>query len=87
MDQIAQLTCVHGPKRSAGVTPEVNLRNPVYIGDDALKQRIDPGFETQGRRHQKSKTGVPVAPQNRTDILQFFLILASCVNVLDVDGP
>ena len=24
---------------------------------------IHPGFETQGRHHQKSKTGVSVAPQ------------------------
>ena len=27
------------------------------------KQGIHPGFETQGRRHQKSKTGVSVAPR------------------------
>ena len=26
-------------------------------------QGIYPGFETQGRRHQKSKTGVSVAPR------------------------
>ena len=26
-------------------------------------QGIHPGFETQGRRHQKSKTGVSVAPR------------------------
>ena len=26
-------------------------------------QGIHPGFETQGRRHQKSKTGVAVAPR------------------------
>ena len=24
---------------------------------------MHPGFETQGRRHQKSKTGISVAPQ------------------------
>ena len=34
-------------KQSAGVAPE----------------GIHPTFETQGRRHQKSKTGVSVAPQ------------------------
>ena len=28
-----------------------------------------PGFETQGRHHQKSKTGVSVALTKRTDIL------------------
>ena len=31
-------------------------------GKKACK-RVHPGFETQGRRHQKSETGVPVAPQ------------------------
>ena len=34
-------------KRSAGVASEVNLRSP-----------LPTGFETQGRRHQKSKTAV-----------------------------
>ena len=47
-------------KRSAGVAPEVNLRN-----HEAHKQGIHPGYETQGRPHQKSKTGVSDAPQKR----------------------
>ena len=38
-------------KSSAGVNPEVNLRNPLHTGDEA-------GFETQDRRDEKSKTGV-----------------------------
>ena len=38
-------------KRSAGVTPEVNVRNPLHTGGEA-------GFETQDRRDEKSKTGV-----------------------------
>ena len=46
--------------RSAGVTPEMNLRNPFQAGKIASKQGIHPGFETQGRRHQKFKTGVSV---------------------------
>ena len=50
-------------KRSAGVTPEVNLRNPLHAGEKTHKQGIHPGFETQGRHHQKFKTGVSVAPQ------------------------
>ena len=50
-------------KRSAGVAPEVNLRNPLHAGEEARKPAIHPGFETQGRRHQKSKTGVSVSPQ------------------------
>ena len=32
-------------------------------GEKARKRGIHPGFETQGRCHQKSKTGVSVAPQ------------------------
>ena len=50
-------------KRSAGVTPGVNLRHPLCTGEEASKWGIHTGFETQGRRHQKSKTGVSVAPQ------------------------
>ena len=49
--------------QSAGVAPEVNLRNSWHAGDEAHKQGIHPGFETQGRHHQKFKTGVSVAPQ------------------------
>ena len=51
-------------KRSAGVAKEVNLRNPLHIGDKVHKSGIHPDFETQGRRHQKSKTGrQTVAPR------------------------
>ena len=46
-------------KRSAGVAPEVN---PLHAGDEC-KKGIHHGFKTQDRRHQKSKTGVSVAPQ------------------------
>ena len=38
---------------SAGVTPEVNLRNSLRAGHKAQKGGIHPGFETQSRRHQK----------------------------------
>ena len=48
-------------KRSAGVTPGVDLRNLLYAGDEAC---IHSGFVCQGRHHQKSKTGVSLAPQN-----------------------
>ena len=40
---------------SAGVAPEVNLRNPLYAGNEAHKQGIHPGFKTEGRSHQESK--------------------------------
>ena len=56
MDQkslAAMLTSI----QSAGVSPEVNLRNSLQAGDKACKRGIHPGFETQGRPHQKSKTG------------------------------
>ena len=51
-------------KRSTGITPEVNLRNPLLAGDEVHKW-THPGDETRRRHHQKSKTGVPVAPQER----------------------
>ena len=50
-------------KRSAGVTPEVNLRNPLHAGDKAGKLGIHHSFQTRGRRYQKSKAGVLVATQ------------------------
>ena len=55
-------------KRSAGVAPEVNLRNPLYARDKAHKQRTHPGFETLGT--QNSKTTVSVSLQKRSYILQ-----------------
>ena len=48
---------------SRGVIPEVNLRNSLHAGSKACKWGMHPGFETQGRHHQKSNTGVSVAPQ------------------------
>ena len=50
-------------KSLAGVAIEVNLRNSLHAGKKARKQGNNPGFETQGRRYQKSKTGVSVASQ------------------------
>ena len=37
--------------------------DPLHAGVEADKQGIYPGFETQCRHHQKSKTGVSLAPQ------------------------
>ena len=56
---LAMLTSI----QSAGVAPEVNLRNLLWAGEEAGKQGIHPGFETQGRGHQKSKIGVSAAPR------------------------
>ena len=38
-------------KKSAGVSPKMNLRNPLQAGNEACKWWIHPGFETQGRCH------------------------------------
>ena len=62
-------------KRSAGVTPEVNLNEHVthmplsstnkaaHSGFESANKAAHSCLETQDRRHQKSKTGVSVAPQ------------------------
>ena len=57
-------------KRSAGVTPEVNLREHVTYPPSVNKAACS-GFETQRRPHQKSKTGVSVAPHK--ELLSFKL--------------
>ena len=59
-------------KRSACVTPEVNLMNPLHTGDGACEWGIHPHLETKGRCKYKSITMVSVAPQKRTDVLQKF---------------
>ena len=64
-------------KSSADVAPMVNLRIPLRTDDEAHKQGIHPGFETQGRCHQKSKTGVLVALQKRIDVLKNFFLKKS----------
>ena len=51
-------------KRSAGVTPEVNLREHVTCMPlPSANKAANSGFETQRRHHQKSKTAVSVATQ------------------------
>ena len=51
-------------QRSAGVTPEVNVRELVTCTPSPSMNKVDHHtFETQRRCHQKSKTGVSVAPQ------------------------
>ena len=54
-------------QRSAGVTPEVNMRMKVT---NHASEGIHLGFETQGRRYQKSKWGI-TGPIERPDVLQF----------------
>ena len=50
-------------KRFAGVTPEMNLRECTsYTPLPSANKAVHSGFETQRRHHQKSKTGVSLAP-------------------------
>ena len=56
-------------KRSAGVAPEVNLRDLLHTGDQACKRGDPPlRFESQGSHHQKSKNGSISGPTKRTDV-------------------
>ena len=57
------------PSGKQVVTPEVNLRNPLHTGDKACKYGIQPGFETQSKCHQKSKTKESRSHE-RTKVLQ-----------------
>ena len=60
-------------KRSAGVAPEVNLWVCVtHMPPPSVNKAAHSGFETQRRHHQKSKTGVSVAPQEGHVLKQFF---------------
>ena len=56
--------------KSAGITSDVNLRNPSHIGDKAHGLRVHTGFDTEGRHHQKSKNRSISGPTERTDVLQ-----------------
>ena len=51
------LAAILAAERSAGVIPELNLRNLLHTGNEKYKQGcVYPGFETQGKCHQKCKT-------------------------------
>ena len=53
-------------KKSAGVAPEMNLRECVtYMPLSSINKTAHSDFGTQRRRHQKSKTEISVAPQKR----------------------
>ena len=58
-------------KRLTGVTAEANLRECVICTPlPSVNKAGHSGFETLRRHHQKSKTGVSVAPQKRTYVRQ-----------------
>ena len=56
-------TAMLATNRSAGITPDVNLRNPLHTDNKVHNQRIHPGFEIMGRRYQKFKSKVSVVPK------------------------
>ena len=60
-------------KRLAGVTPEANLREHTHTLPQSVNEASHSGFETHRRCHQKSKTGVSVAPQKNTRPPKIFL--------------
>ena len=69
-------------KRSAGVAPEVNLKEcisctPLLNANKAFHS----GFESERRHHQKLKTGKSVAPQKDLCPPKFFLKKTSCFYV------
>ena len=43
--------------------PRDESEESIACRQQSVKARDPPRFETQGRHHQKSKTGVPLAPQ------------------------
>ena len=56
--------CGHTPLKTVPSHPsDADGNDLLALNKKACKREIHPGFETQGRRHQKSKTGVSVAPQ------------------------
>ena len=84
------LATMPGAKWSAGVAPEVNLRNPLHAVEEPHKWGgggiHSPWlFASQGKRHQKSKTGINgltkrlMSPQ-KFEKSQFRSICQSCHN-------
>ena len=65
------LAALLAAKRLAGVTPEVNLRNPLHAGEKACISGIHSGFETQvdGNRSPKQRSQWPY---KRTYVFDFF---------------
>ena len=67
-----QLAAMLATKSSAGVTPEVNLKECIsHTPPPSVNKAVYSGFETQRRHHQKSKTGIS-GPTKRTYVLQIF---------------
>ena len=66
-----KLAAIPATKRSAGVTPEVDLGEHVtHMPPSSVNKATHSGFETQRRCHQKSKTGGYQWPHKKDLCLQ-----------------
>ena len=67
-------------KRSAGVAPEVNLRNPLCAGEEVCKQGNPPYLWNTGQTSPEVQNRGISGPTKRTYVLQIFLKneLAKC---------
>ena len=69
-------------KRSAGVAPDMNPRECVTCTPlPSANNAAHSGFETKRRIHQKSKTGVSVAPQEGLMSSKNLVVSRKIVNV------
>ena len=68
VDQNSSVTIL-ATKRSAGVAPEVNLRNSLFTGDEACKQGIHPVFKPYHQTSPVQKKSIS-GPTKRIDVLQ-----------------
>ena len=59
-------------KRSAGDVPEVNLRIPLHIGDEAHKQGDPPWPWNQRQMSPEVQQRGISGPTKRTDVLEIF---------------
>ena len=68
------LAAMLATKRLAGVAPEVSLRECVACTPPPIAHKAAySGLETHRRCHQKSKTGVSMAPQKGLISSKYFL--------------
>ena len=70
-------------KSSAGVAPEVIWGIHCTQVMKHASEGIHPGFGTQGRHHQKSKTMISMALQKGLDVLQVFIKKSNNLSRID----
>ena len=64
----------------SSVTPQVHLRNPLHVLDEAHKQKIHSGIKTQGRPEVQNR-GIS-GPTKMTDVLKKCLFYPLELNTL-----